>query len=414
VREAAYTPPSGIRMPFLYEDVSRETDKRTTAFQFPGVEGSYVQDNLFSARRYPLRCYFAGPSHDLAATAFELALLERGPGRLEHPFYGSFDAIPFGTITRRDDLKSGANQSVIEVTFWATLLALYPSGQASPRNELLAALDAYDAAGADDYVEQTDLATAAARASTSTQTRSLLRIASDALGAIAGAVTAVDRQFRDAQSALNYGIDVLVGQPLQLAQQVVNLVKAPALATIGVEMRLAGYRDFAERIYAQATTTSTGTSAALAGARLRLRNGFATSTLFASASVAGSIRSALETTYAAKPGALTAADEVLAQFDALIAWHDSGLASLGAIDNGGAQQALRHAAARAAAYLIEASFDLAVERIIVLDRPRSVIDLCAELYGSVDDRLDYLITTNDLSGSEILELPRGASIAYYV
>ena len=40
-------------------------------------------------------------------------------------------------------------------------------------------------------------------------------------------------------------------------------------------------------------------------------------------------------------------------------------------------------------------------------------DLDAELYGSVDDRLDFLIESNGLTGSEILELPRGRAIVYY-
>jgi hypothetical protein len=413
VREGAYTPPSGVRMTFLYEDVSRETDKRTAAFAFPGVDGSYVQDNGYSARRYPLRCYFAGPSHDLQATAFELALLERGRGRLEHPFYGAFDVVPFGTITRRDDLKTAANQSVVEVTFWASLDALYPSTATSPRNELLAALDAFDFAQAQEFAALTSLDKATARAATKAATRGLLRMASDALSAIADAVTAVNHSFRDAQSAVNYGIDVLVGQPLQLAQQVANLVRAPALARVGIQLRLEGYRDLADRIFG---TTSLGTvgSPALAGMQLRIVSSFHTADLFASQALAGSLRSVVEHTYGSKAEALAAADAVLAQLDALVDWRDGAFGALGLSDPGATHQALRHAAARAAGQLVESSFDLAAERRLVIDRPRTIIDIAAELYGSVDDRLDYLIETNGFTGAEILELPTGTSVAYYL
>jgi hypothetical protein len=66
-----------------------------------------------------------------------------------------------------------------------------------------------------------------------------------------------------------------------------------------------------------------------------------------------------------------------------------------------------------AGHLVETSFTLLQERRIVLDRERTIIDLAAELYGSVDDRLDLLINSNDLTGSEILELPRGRTIVYY-
>jgi len=412
VREGAYTPPSGIRMTFLYEDVSRETDKRTALFQFPGVDGGYVQDNGYGVRRYPLRCFFTGESHDLAATAFEVGLLERGIGRLDHPFYGSFDAIPYGTITRRDDLKTGANQSIVEVTFFATLEALYPSGLASPRNELLAALDAVDLASSEEFAEQVDSKTAAARAVTKSTSRDLVRLVADAMGGAADAVTAADTAFRDAQSAINYGIDLLVGQPLQLAQQVINLLQAPARAAVGIEMRLAGYRDLAERIFARATL-DTFTSPVLADRQLRLANDFRTSDFFAQQAVGGSLRTVYETRFEAKPAALNAAEEVLMQFRQLVAWREYAVVFLGLPDPGRAQQALQHGTARAVGYLIEASFALATERRLVLDRPRTIIDVAAEVYGAVDSRLDSLISTNELSGSEILELPAGASIAYY-
>jgi len=400
-------------MVFQYEDVSREVDKRTTGFEFPDVDGGYVQDNGHGSRRYPLRCYFSGASHDLQATAFELALLERGPGRLEHPFYGSFDAIAFGTITRRDDLKTAANQSIIDVVFWTTIGALYPSGLMSPRNELLVALDAFDFAIATEFEETMQLERAAARVATKANTRSLLRYVSDALEGIAAGAEAVNRDFREAQSAVNYGLDVLVGQPLLLAQQIGNLVTAPARALVGLEMRLEGYRQLAQRIFATTSLGAPFQSPALSRMQLSLTNGYRTADLFAMHAVAGSLRAVIETTFQSKPAALAAADTVLTQFDDVVAWRDRAAESLGIVDRGAAQQALQHATARAAGYLIEQSYALAAERRIVLDRPRTIIDLAAELYGSVDDKLDLLISTNELTGAEVLELPRGTSIAYY-
>ncbi len=84
------------------------------------------------------------------------------------------------------------------------------------------------------------------------------------------------------------------------------------------------------------------------------------------------------------------------------------------IDTGGAYQQLQDAVALTAGFLVEISFSLKQERVIILDRNRTIIDLAAELYGSIDDQLDFLISSNDLSGSEILELPRGREIVYYV
>ena len=84
-----------------------------------------------------------------------------------------------------------------------------------------------------------------------------------------------------------------------------------------------------------------------------------------------------------------------------------------ALDTGGGYQAMQRAVATAAGMLVAISFDLVPERRIVLDRARTIVDLAAELYGTVDSRLDFLIETNGLTGSEILELPRGSTILYY-
>ena len=49
----------------------------------------------------------------------------------------------------------------------------------------------------------------------------------------------------------------------------------------------------------------------------------------------------------------------------------------------------------------------------MLDRNRTILDIAAELYGAVDERLDQLIATNNLTGSQITELARGTRIKYY-
>jgi hypothetical protein len=127
-------------------------------------------------------------------------------------------------------------------------------------------------------------------------------------------------------------------------------------------------------------------------------------------------------TFATKTEAVGAADKILSQLDAAVSWRDSGFQAVGQtggvstsqVDTGEAYQALQRAASLAAGFLIQLSFSLIPERAIVLDRARTIIDVAAELYGSVDDRLDFLIDTNDLSGNEILELPAGRKIVYYV
>lgn len=414
LREAAYTTPTGTRILFAYEQVSRETEKRTAAFEFPDVDDAYVQDNGHGARKYPMRCIFWGDEHDRAASFFEAGLLERGIGRLEHPFYGAFDVIPFGGITRREDLVSEANQSIIEVTFWTTVRAVYPSDQRNPRNEVLSALDAFDLASAEQFAATADLRKAVAKANLMATVRELLRATSAALSGASSAVLKVNREFRDLQQTVNYGLDVLVGQPLQLALQVSNLIKAPARAVVGIASRLDAYGQLAQRIIASYASTGDTYGTAFQSLRLRARNDFAMADLSALNAVGGSTLSVVENAFTTKSEAIAAVETLFTQLDEVVAWRDQRYADLDVVDTGASYQAIQQAVALAAGYVLQSSFSLAAERRVVLDRPRTIIDLAAELYGSVDDKLDFLISSNNLTSDQILELQRGQVISYYV
>lgn len=413
LKEAAYTGPSGTRMAFLYGDVSLEFDKRTAAFQFAGVDGSYVQDNGLSERRYALTCIFSGPDHDLEASAFEGLLAEKGTGRLEHPLYGTFDVVPFGSITRRDDLVSAGNQTVLDVVFWSTIGAIYPSAQFSPKQAVSLSIGRSKASLASGFQKGMKLATEARRASSKLSIREALRNVQGAMGKIASATDSVNLAFRDLQSQINFGLDVLIGQPLLLAQQILNLTTLPARALAGIRSRLDGYADLLDRMIASSKSNPTLDESIIPSLRVRASNDFQTAALFAGGAVLGSVTSVQENTFTSKPEALLAAEAILEQAEAMTPWTEERFGALEQVDTGEAYQDLQETVALAVGFLVEISFTLVPEKAIVLDRPRSIIDLSAEIYGSVDDRLDFLISTNHLTGSEILELPRGRRVVYY-
>lgn len=417
VRPGAYTSPTGTRIEFQCEAVSREVDKRTTAFGFLGINGEYIQDRGYGARRYPLACYFSGPNCDRIATAFENALLERGRGELEHPLYGTFEVIPFGTITRRDDLKTAANQSVVETAFWTALSSIYPASSLDAISEISSSLDGFDVVAAQQFDAMVNAASAANATSLKGSIRRFLAETNDAFDSI-NAATSGGPLF-DAIALIHEGLDTLVGQPLFLAQRLLGLTALPARALNSLLDRIAVYRAMAERLFG---LDSGSRSASTQGQRTRAANSVAAAGLMLSGVVAGLVRSATTARFRTRPEALEAAEEILAMHEAVTAWRDAEYEALGQVgetidagilDTGSAYQQLSEAVSLTTAYLVEISFTLLPERRIVLDRPRTIVDLAAELYGSVDDRLDFLISTNNLSGSEILELPRGKAIVYY-
>ena len=406
--EAAYTSPSGERLTFEYEDVSKSQERKTTGFEFPDADGTFVQDLGNTGRRIPIPCIFWGDDYDLEADAFEAALFEPGVGRLEHPIYGTVDVVPFGTIGRQDRLKTAANQATVTVTFWETIGIIYPTIQDDPTSAVLSSIDEYNVAAAAEFEDVTDLDSAVEQASFKNTYDSLLNSVSSGMEAIAATQADVQKQFDAITSSINQGIDILVKDPLTLASQTLQMIQAPARALTSIQARLDAYGNLANGIIDQASNIfSQGNDSTNS-------NAFHTNDLYASTYVTGSMVSVVNNEFLTRTEALAAAEVILNQFTDIQTWRDANYESLGEIDTGSAYQQLQEAVAITAGFLVQISFSLKQERSIVLTRNRTIVDLAAELYGSIDDQLDFLINSNDLTGSDILELPKGRTIVYYV
>jgi hypothetical protein len=406
IREAAYTSPSGRRLTFKYEDVSYRRAIKATAYDFTDVDGAYIQTRGFSGRQFPLRCFFSGPNYDKEAAGFEAIVFERGFGTLEHPIYGVHNVAPFGEVARRDDLKTAANQTVLEITFFESIKTLYPSTDLDYGDSVLGAVDAFNEANAIQLERNADLSTFTKRA---TFKDSILRGVGNVekgLKALADVTADTQAQFDSVNDSINRGIDVLLRDPLILARQVQTLIQTPARSLASIRSRLSGYAGLLSDIFGRADSISSGPED---------NNRFFGRDLFASTLVTGQVLSAVNNQFETRLGAIGAAAEVNAQLDALVTWRDENFDYVGAVDEGESIQALTEAVSLVTGYLIEISFTLKVERSITLDRPRTLVDLLAELYGAeYETQIDPFIKANELTNMEILELPRGRRLAYYL
>ena len=404
--EPSYTSPSGRVITFQYENVSKSFARRTTAFDFPDVDGSFVQDLGRSGRRFPLRMIFSGDDYDLLANQLDSMLEEIGIGTLEHPEYGRHRVVPFGDVNRRDDLKTAANQAIIEVTFFETIDLLFPLSATSPADETEAAVDAFlDAAPADfsDKVDATDTTKAVTLRS---RYRSVVDQVEAGLRDVAAVNEEIESAFDTVFQSINSDIDTLVATPLTLAFQAGIISQIPARSSALIVDRLEAYGNLLTSLTSQLTYTPS--------ADAQSANSFRNDDLFAANMIAGAITSVLNNEFQVKSEAIAAAEDILAMCEEWVAWRDLNLVSLSEIDTGEMYQTVSRACSIAAGFLVEISFSLKQERSLVLVRARTLIDLEAELYGTIDSNLDFLITTNNLVGEEILEVPAGRTIKFYV
>jgi len=333
LREAAYTSPGGTRIAFDYEAVSRSVEKTGSAFSFPGVDGNYIQVLGRSGRRYPLRVIFWGDDHDLQSEAFESLLLESGTGNLEHPVYGQLDVVPFGEISRRDDLKTAANQSVIEVTFWETLPLLYPTAQASPASVVIGAVDEFNSAIATEYADAVEgLSVSETAVLKGDYQRLLDGLASSVSGLLVPAGGAVATQFNSIFDSINSTIDTVIKEPLTLAFQTGILIQSPARGVAAIQDRLDAYGNLARSIV-------DSDSDARDFSQFRVQD------LYASSYVTGQILSVVNTTFETKPQALAAAEAIYSVFEDVQDWRDSEFEKLAEIDTGASFQKLQESVA---------------------------------------------------------------------
>lgn len=403
--ESAYTTPSGTRLTFDYEDVSYEFDKKGTVFDFPSTNGSYVQQLGNSSRRYPLLCIFWGDNCDLETENFIKGLEEDGIGKLEHPIYGIIDALPLGTIKRRDDLKTASNQSILEVVFFNTIGAIYPSSEINIGSSVIQSSESYRNVASNSFGNEIDLSTETKLITFKNQFLSYISKANSYLKPLVSATSDVNTFFTVTSDSITSGIDEILSTPRTLALQTIDMIHAPSKANISIRDKINSYKILTNDLMYDASNTLKKTSS---------KNDYTTNKLLIETYTTGTVLSVVNNEFETKKDALLTAENLLIGLDEINQWNDLQLDTLNEIDTGESYQKLQESIALTAGYLVQISFTLKQEKSIILDRNRTIIDLCSEIYNQVDEKLDYLINTNNLSGTEILELPKGKEILYYV
>lgn len=441
ITDLVYTSPSGKEFTGIFENVSKEIVKKTTAFDFPDVDGTFVQDLGKSGRRYPMRWIFSGENYDKDADKFDDAIEEKGPGILQHPLYGTFDVVPFGTIKRRDDLVTAANQAVYDITFYETIKIIFPISDLAAANAMGIGFGEFADLAADGYNNGLSVLSANEITGFIASAKSGLRKIKKAMSKIAATTASIERAFNDLADLADETITTLVGGPLLIAFQLIALIRLPSQTAASIQAKLDAYQNLLASLtdgpsnqFEQGNDSQAGNSflnnnliastAVLASIESTISDGAEAEAADTTIAVAEVAPSAIFTTRTQTIEAIESLDESLTTF---IDWSDTNreglvLAALpdrkagttDLIDTGEAYQKLTEVFSISQGRLTQIAFTALQERSVILDRDRTFIDFSAEYYGQLDQQYDFIIQSCNLTGIELFELKKGRVMVYYV
>jgi hypothetical protein len=411
LKTAAFTSPSGVRTVFDYEDVELGFEKNASTYRFPGVDGAFIVSKSSSEKRYPLRCFISGTNYDLISSTFENSLYEKGSGLLEHPVYG-YKTVQALVVRRLDELVSAANQATFIVDFSETVDQRFPNSSADLLSIINNSINVYNIVSSEFYSESINYDTTSNRLNSLNRWQNNLNVINEILNPVAQTNQKVFEEYSIVYNSLNANLDNLIFDPDSLARQFNILIEIPAEVESS-DLKLQAYVDLIAIIESSTRVNYIN---------LNSRNIVIESSLLLQTLIISMAKSSLYSEYKTKSEAIGVTDvirdsnafvtEVIELRERLFQIDDLDLLLYGDSD---ACKSVNNTVTSVYENLTQLSFSLSQERNFIPDQDRSLFDLCYELYGSADNEtLDLFITSNNLQDEEIIQIPRGREVVYFV
>lgn len=407
--EATYISHSGTPFNFLYEDVSMSSEKKTTGFTFPDYDGAYIQDLGVGERKFPLKVIFSGENSDLQADNFFKALEEKGNGTLIHPIYGTKTVVPVGEIKREDNLTSSENETIIDVVF-AETIALNKTLKTSAFGNILnsvnnakASLDKVIKYTSFNFVKTFFVSTAGELISIKDASLQIVTDVSKQISYVIGGNNGASALMKD---KLLETINDIGNKPINFINGIIEALFIPArIPNYDIENKMDTYQKLIDnRIKRDVEISLIKTN--------ENNNAFALDKAYTYFALAAMCESAINESFKSRDKTININERIEEYFQKIKKWTDERSLELKFIDDGSDYDALIKLVSCINNYLVVTAFNLPSLMKIKLDGERNILELMAELYGSLDD-IDDFIELNKLNLDEIEILPSKKEIVYY-
>lgn len=407
------TSPDGAVFSAKWVGNARSVEKKLGIFTYPKFDGAVIQDLGLAGTRYPLQLFFDGQDNDLESSRFFDAFSARGVWQIQHPTKGALALQPLNVTENIQPIESGSVTvfdtewlQPVPPTSILSIAQLAATIRTQSRTVDDVALSHMTDTAKQQSVEQVNSIKNATESTLSVYDKTVASLL-EFSGEVAAEAAAIRRGIADTLDTTPLDLTVLGGQ-------IQAIVRTPSKITGDILQTLKPFADFIDQMSALPDEEADQNYLNI----LSIRELFLTSANSAVALVSAS------NPPGTRAQALEAADLVSSEFQIITDGLDGAQTQFEAlrVDQQYFSQSTSFVesaqiTAAATRYLLEASFDLAVEKRFTLDRERAPIEITITEYGELgddDSNFDLFIASNQLKADDILLLPAGREVVIYV
>lgn len=407
--------PSGKTHYALWRNNDRSVEKKLGIFNPPAFHGTIVQDLDVQSTKWPLTVYFDGPFHNRDAEDFYNDLsTEVGQWEVVHPVKGPV-ILQLVSFTEKISPVENGNYTEFE-TEW-----IEPANQdrVISLSELVSSVLSQALVAIEDTITVLNQLKADIYSAVASATGMFNKIVGfmDSITKETSAVSAlVLESYETARAAYTSAINnfsVSDSDTDDVAEAMINMVIAPVNASSDFGSRFTAYQDLLDAQYALTPVTTTRDDY---NAVIAQEFGISIS-LIAIAQIAATSE------FGSRSDVVSAMDNITTIFNNTIAALEVAQENFSGLDidfqyfsQTKTYTSLVQLFALVMRMLLQQFFSLRAEKRFTLKNARSPIEITVTEYGSLGDsdaNYDLFLTSNQLSGTDILILPAGREVIIY-
>jgi len=405
--------PDGDSFSALWIGNPRSFEKRLGFFDYPKVDGTRIQDLGSGAITYPLTIYFEGDDNDIEANRFLNSCKQVGLWSIDHPVRGKLELQLVAVTENIAPIESG-NVTTIETEWIEPIKDQIEKSLEQKKATIAAGVDDVNETATSQLTNLVEQAKATQVYTFAVSAQKVVTTVKERLENLYEKSAAIKSQIDQVQRSITNTLNQTVIDVAGLAGEIQTLVQLPTQISDDISARLSFYGDMVDDLLGlspEGITAEDKNAAAIQEAALVASIG-----AMAQISASGTLRTRTQ--------AIDTVIKIDGLFSDIVTELDTIQSTFVAnyIDNQFFSQSSSYSdssllVARILDYLLEASYDLAVEKKILLKRPRAPIEITISEYGELgpdDAFFDLFIASNNLKGSDILLLPAGREVVIYV